>query len=85
MKAIMKTIELIVVTIAFLIVVSACTTNKSRTVYNGRYVIEKENEAVERVTDLKTNKIKWKIDGDETKWFDSETTWEEACTTWDDI
>ena len=56
----------------------------SRTVYNGRYAIERENEYIDRVTDLKTDKVQWKTkDGDRTEWFDPGTTWEEARGTWE--
>lgn len=73
---------------------SACGLNSKPNVYNERYTIEKVNECVDKITDLKTLEVQFKAkDGDVTKWYPMDTTFEEASkewkhndnvTTWDD-
>lgn len=54
-----------------------------RTIYNDRYAVEAENEYVDKMIDLKTERVQWKTkDGETTEWFDPGTTWEEARGTW---
>lgn len=91
-----KFITIVMISIAL----TACG-QKSPNVYDGRYTIEEVNSYVRKITDLKTNLIRFETkDGDTTEWYQLDTTWEEASeefrdnvttwdnaniTTWDDI
>lgn len=72
----------LIVIMASVLALTACG-KPSPTIYNERYMIEEQNEYVNKVTDLMTDEVKWETkDGAETPWFAPDTTWEEARESW---